>query len=312
MSGEIIIPEIVTDPNQLVSIQKNSIQSVFVKAQGLIDIVNTLRTYVMAEAPKSVATASDRAKVASWAYKVSQSKVFLDKLGLDLVTDLKALPKAIDENRKRMRDAMDALRDEVRKDLDAWEAEQAEVEARLKAEAETRETLAQIERDHEFGLLLNAEFDRQVAETLATEEQARKDREAKIASEAREAERIKSEAAVRDAQEALVRAESERTASEQRAKDAEAREAQERAASAEREAKARTEAEATEKARAASVIKAEDDARVARESDKEHRRKFNGEAVASLVEFCSLNEDQARSIIIAIIEKKISHISISY
>lgn len=51
------------------------------------------------------------------AHKVARSKTYIDNAGKDLVAELKALPKQIDESRRIVRERLDALKDEVRRPL---------------------------------------------------------------------------------------------------------------------------------------------------------------------------------------------------
>lgn len=109
------------------------------------------------------------------AHKVARSKTYIDNAGKDLVAELKALPKQIDESRRVVRERLDALKDEVRRPLTEWEAEQDRIKAEeamnaLHAEALAmneefdRQLAARIESDHEMALLMNDAFDREQAE----------------------------------------------------------------------------------------------------------------------------------------------------
>jgi len=69
-----------------------------------------------------VSTAKGRREIASMAAKVSKSKTYLDGLGKTLVSDWKTKAKAVDSERKKMRDTLDALKAEVRAPLTEWEA----------------------------------------------------------------------------------------------------------------------------------------------------------------------------------------------
>ena len=71
-----------------------------------------------------VTTRKGREQIASVAAKVARSKTYLDGLGKDYVAELKRLPGQVDAERKAMRDRLDALRDEIRAPLTAWEAEE--------------------------------------------------------------------------------------------------------------------------------------------------------------------------------------------
>jgi len=71
-----------------------------------------------------VSTRKGREQIASVAAKVARSKTYLDGLGKEYVAELKRLPAQVDAERKAMRDLLDALRDEIRAPLTAWEAEE--------------------------------------------------------------------------------------------------------------------------------------------------------------------------------------------
>lgn len=73
-----------------------------------------------------------RDAIASLAYNVSKSKTFLDGEGKKLVDGIKKQAEGIDKARKKIRDRMDALRDEARKPLTEWEAAEEERQARDK------------------------------------------------------------------------------------------------------------------------------------------------------------------------------------
>lgn len=84
-------------------------------------------------------TAKGRKEIAAVAYKVAQSKTYLDGLGKDLVADWKAKAKAVDESRRRAREFLDGLKDRVRRPLTDWE------EAEAKRERTRAATLAKAE-----------------------------------------------------------------------------------------------------------------------------------------------------------------------
>jgi hypothetical protein len=68
-----------------------------------------------------VNTPSGRKDITSLAYKVAQSKTYLDGVGKDLVAEWKAKVAAVDTIRKQIRDHMDELKDEIRAPLEEWE-----------------------------------------------------------------------------------------------------------------------------------------------------------------------------------------------
>jgi len=76
-----------------------------------------------------VSTKRGRDEIASVAYKVARTKTALDDMGKSLVAEEKAKIAKIDAERKRIRDSLDSLKDEVRRPLDEWEqAEKLRIE----------------------------------------------------------------------------------------------------------------------------------------------------------------------------------------
>lgn len=72
----------------------------------------------------------------SLAYRVSRSKTLLDDTGKAIVDPMNEKIKAVNARRKLARDRLDALRDEVRKPVDAWEKKEAERIETIKARLE--------------------------------------------------------------------------------------------------------------------------------------------------------------------------------
>jgi hypothetical protein len=146
-------------------------------------------------------------------------------------------------------------------------------------------------------------------------ERERLDREARIAQEAADkAKREAEQAAQREA----MRVEQERIEAERKAADAiraqelalesakrETAEANERAAKAEQEAKAKAERDLAAK-QAAERAEAEK-----REANKKHQAKVNNEAMICLVA-AGLSEDAAKLAVVAIAQRKVQHVTISY
>ena len=112
----------------LVVIEPATALSVFTEQSRIDPILATIKK-IVAEFVPDTSTAKGRAEIASIAHKVARSKTYLDAVGKDLVDQYKEIPKKIDANRKRIRDELDALKDEVRKPLTEWEeAEKARVQ----------------------------------------------------------------------------------------------------------------------------------------------------------------------------------------
>lgn len=328
----------------LVVIEKNNAMAVFTNNDQLDPLIEAIEKEARSLVP-DVTTKKGRDAIASMAHKVARSKTYIDNAGKDLVAELKALPKKIDESRRIARERLDALKDEVRRPLTEWEAEQERIaaekaaeEERLRIEAEEKSALEalkkQIESDHEMALLMNDAFDREQAEKKAEAERQRIAREEEIkrqaeekakreaaekaqreidAIAAREREAILAkERAEREQKEATEKAERDRIAAEQKAKadkqaaiDAERRKAQEEADRIRREAEQREQARLAEEKR-----KADEQAR--READVKHRKAVGTDIVKALLAKTSLTRDQAIEVLTAIKDGNIPHTGISY
>lgn len=114
--------------NQLVVVQKENALQLFTTEKGLDPILMGVRKLIDEFKP-DVSTKKGRDAIASIAHSVAKSKTYLDGIGKELVDKLKEQPKLVDAERKRIRDTLDAWKDEVRKPLTDWEeAEKARVD----------------------------------------------------------------------------------------------------------------------------------------------------------------------------------------
>ncbi|HDS8277825.1 TPA: hypothetical protein QHV31_000409 [Klebsiella variicola] len=317
----------------LVVIEKKNAMAVFTNNDQLDPLIEAIEKEARSLVP-DVTTKKGRDAIASMAHKVARSKTYIDNAGKDLVAELKALPKQIDESRRVVRERLDALKDEVRRPLTEWEAEQERIKAEeamnvLHAEALAmneefdRQLAARIESDHEMALLMNDAFDREQADKAAEAERQRIAHEEEIkrlaaAAAAREveqrAQREREEAAHREAvlKAQAEQAERDRIAAEQKAEadkqaaiEAERRKAQEEADRIRREAEQREQARLAEEKR-----KADEQAR--READVKHRKAVGVEVVKALMANTSLTWDQAIEVLTAVKDGRIPHTGISY
>lgn len=317
----------------LVVIEKKNAMAVFTNNDQLDPLIEAIEKEARSLVP-DVTTKKGRDAIASMAHKVARSKTYIDNAGKDLVAELKALPKQIDESRRVVRERLDALKDEVRRPLTEWEAEQERIKAEeamnaLHAEALAmneefdRQLAARIESDHEMALLMNDAFDREQADKAAEAERQRIAHEEEIkrmaaAAAAREveqrAQREREEAAHREAvlKAQAEQAERDRIAAEQKAEadkkaavEAERRKAQEEADRIRREAELREQARLAEEKR-----KADEQAR--READVKHRKAVGVEVVKALMANTSLTRDQAIEVLTAVKDGRIPHTGISY
>lgn len=317
----------------LVVIEKKNAMAVFTNNDQLDPLIEAIEKEARSLVP-DVTTKKGRDAIASMAHKVARSKTYIDNAGKDLVAELKALPKQIDESRRVVRERLDALKDEVRRPLTEWEAEQERikaeeamnalhVEALAMNEEFNRQLAARIESDHEMALLMNDAFDREQADKAAEAERQRIAHEEEIkrlaeekakreaaekaqreidAAAAREREAILAkERAEREQREAAERAEREKQA----AVEAERRKAQEEADRIRREAEQRELARLAEDKR-----KADEQAR--READVKHRKAVGTEIVKALMANTSLTRDQAIEVLTAVKDGRIPHTGISY
>lgn len=109
------IAELIELPPQETALQ------VYQQPNGLDPYIERIRVEVMGHVP-DLTTRKGREAIAGLAFKVRKAKTKLDGLGKDLVDGLKEIPKKIDAERKRARETLDALADEVRRPLTDWEA----------------------------------------------------------------------------------------------------------------------------------------------------------------------------------------------
>ncbi|VFS57454.1 Uncharacterised protein [Raoultella planticola] len=129
----------------LVVIEKSNAMAIFTSNDQLDPLIEAIEKEARSLVP-DVTTKKGRDAIASMAHKVARSKTYIDNAGKDLVAELKALPKQIDESRRVARERLDALKDEVRRPLTEWEAEQARIAEEKAAEEERRRIEAEQQR----------------------------------------------------------------------------------------------------------------------------------------------------------------------
>lgn len=303
-----------SEVTDLVVIEKQNAMAVFTTKEQLDPIIEAIEKEARSLVP-DVSTRKGRDAIASMAHKVARSKTYIDNAGKDLVAELKALPKQIDESRRIVRERLEALKDEVRRPLTEWEAEQERIKAEeamnaLHAEALEmnikfdQELAAKFEADHEMALLMNKDFDRDREEQRRLAEQAQREHEERIKREAAEQARREAEAKHKAEIEAAARraelAERQRVEAEQRAK----REKEEAVAAERRRQEEEKAARLAEEQR-----KAEEETR--RAADKEHRRTVNRRVIADLIAQ-GIPEEFAQKSLLAIAGGKVQDAHIKY
>ncbi|MCL8128763.1 MAG: hypothetical protein E7I85_17970 [Enterobacter sp.] len=310
-----------SEVTDLVVIEKQNAMAVFTTKEQLDPIIEAIEKEARSLVP-DVSTRKGRDAIASMAHKVARSKTYIDNAGKDLVAELKALPKQIDESRRIVRERLDALKDEVRRPLTEWEAEQERIKAEeamntLHAEALVMneefdsQLAARIEADHEMALLMNDKFDRDREEQRRQAEQAQREHEERIKREAAEQARRDAEAKHKAEIEAAARREAEEKAraelAERQRVEAEQRARREKEEAVAAERRRQEEAEASRLAE--EQRKAEEEAR--RAADKEHRRTVNRRVYEDLIAQ-GIPEEFAQKAVLAIAGGKVQDAHIKY
>jgi len=122
---------------------------VFTESTVIDSLLDKIKAQARGLVP-DLSTKKSRQEIASMAYKVSQSKTMIDNAGKELVKGWKQKAKQVDIARKKTREALDSLRDEVRQPLTEWE--EAEKERKLQNEKDLAYSLAWDEAHKEHDL----------------------------------------------------------------------------------------------------------------------------------------------------------------
>ena len=109
----------VTHKENLLSFFRNS-----ANLDGLYNVVQAKARALVAD----VTTKEGVSQIKSTARQIASIKKRVDDIGKDVVAELKDLPKQIDANRKKWREDMEALQDEIRRPVTEIEERQAEIE----------------------------------------------------------------------------------------------------------------------------------------------------------------------------------------
>ncbi|HEI6956691.1 TPA: hypothetical protein SK294_001934 [Yersinia enterocolitica] len=308
----------------VIDIKPESYPTLYV-TNGLDKYLNQIRQAVN-EVP-DVTTAKGRARIASLAASASRSKTAIEKPGREYLRHLKEQPKIIEAELRRFVIECDEIRDETRRPLTEWEAEQERLKQEAEAKKKAEELAAEIEVAHEMALLMNDAFDRDAKAKADEVERLRKAHEEFIAQQAAEkAKREVEEKAKRDI-EAAEQREREAKLAQERAEQKAEQDKKDAAAKAERE---KQEAIAAEKLKAQQEAervqreaKQKEDARLAEEkrvadesaaraANEAHRKTVGTAVVNGLIEHAGLTREQAIATLCAIKDSKIPHTNIHY
>ncbi|MDH4541036.1 hypothetical protein [Sulfitobacter faviae] len=203
--------------------------AMFAKPDQVDDVISLIEAEARSHAP-DLSTAKGRKAIASLAHTVARSKTTLDAAGKSLTDDARKQIAVVDAERRKIRERLDALKTEVRKPLDDWEAAEEERVGRLKAALQsltpapvqmldTETITAEIDRIKAIAIDDSWAEYQEIADTkkehaltdLTQWHEAAKVRE----DQAAELARLRAEAeerARKDAQEAAAKAEAERQA----------------------------------------------------------------------------------------------------
>lgn len=335
----------------LLEIDEESALSLYTKDKGLDAILDQIKAEVSRQMPSSedMSKKKNRDAIASLAHKVARSKTYLDELGKKLTEDWAKKKKTVDSERKRVREALDALKEEVRKPLTDFEnAEKARVQRhkdtiealKLLPISETGEELELSEMKDRLARAKATQIDdsceefagdyakakdgaiTQLEAMIVAKEQWIKDQqelERLRAEEEARAQKERDERLLREAQERAQREAEEKAAREKMESDRrelELKLAAERAEREKQEAIRRAEEaeqRAKEKAeREAREAKEREEAeRKAREADKAHKASINRQALEKFMEK-GLTEEQGKDIIRWIASGDIPNVTINY
>ena len=190
----------------------------------------------------------------------------------------------------------------------AIESEQAQERLKALEEAEAKRLSEQVDNDHEFGLMMNEKFDRDLVEHMRLEKIAEKER-----FDASEKERIANEKRIAD--EAVKQAKIDADNAAKKAKE-DARIAAEKAEADKIAAVAKAQAEAERKAKEAESQRIADELAAKKEADKKaankaHQSKVMKAAKESIIEF-GLEEAFAKELVLAIAKGKITNVKMEF
>lgn len=299
---------------------------------GLAGYLEQIRE--MAKEVPDVTTKKGRDRIGSLARMVGSSKTAIEKPGREYLKRLKEAVKPAEEELRIFTRECDAIRDDILKPREEWEAEQERIKAEEAARIKADEDRKKFESDHEIALLMNDAFDRELAEKKAeaerqriaheeelkrqAAEQAKREAEEKAAAELAAAKKREEDAIAARAQAELLakqaqdRAEQEAKEAAEKAErekreaiEAEKRKAQEEADRIKREAEAKEAARLAEEKRIA-------DEKAKREADVKHRKAVGTDIVNALTANTSISRDQAIEVLKALMDGLVPRTQINY
>lgn len=330
--------------NELLVIEKLELVPFFTKGDNLDDTLAKIKAEAMAHVP-DVSTLKGRNAIKKNVTMVTKSKTYLENQGKDLAAEYKAIPKAIDANRKKTKDFLTALQEEIREPLTAWEAIDKAEKDQIK---DTEVFLIEYEETHQQALNENELIDLRAKQAEADRQAEIKAAEEKAAADAKEIAEAAAAELVAQAERDKIAAEQREIATKQAAIDAENKAAKDAIDAKAREDEAKQAAknaewlayiaeaysindrmnakkqadfeaaQAAEDARLSQIQQQENDQ--LREDQEQRQREENKRFVGGiktkvmndLVTHCGLSQDVAKQVVIAMAKGQIRNAKIIY
>lgn len=332
---------------EIQAIEQNAIAAAFANQGGTKNLFERIKSEACSLV-FDMENKDDRDALKSFAYGLARTKTTVDNYGKELVSGIKAQAAVIDADRKFWRDSMEALQEEIRAPLTAFENAKKERIAKFEGDIEEIKRIGLSAANYDAANLKAAiadleskalesfeEYEEQAKlakfETLETLRKALIARE-KYEAEQAELERLRiaeqqrlqrereeqiaREAAENARAEAERKAQAERDQAERAAKEAEQREARLKAEKDAAELRAAQAAETERKrieAEQFAKAEAERKAEEARLANVEYMRSINSEAVKALCfAVPGLTEDMAKDVVRAIAKNAVPNVTIKY
>ena len=307
----------------IIELPKSNAIQVFTEPGGIDPYLQKIREEALSHVP-DLSTKASRAAIASISAKVARSKTYLEDAGKQLCdaerAKIDATLSAVMASRKRIKEELDALRDEVRKPLTEWENAEAERKGRIETRIEAMKRLPEIGSDaaaieKHLKRLEATEINESFGEYTAEAAIART--HAIHACKSRLEAQIKIEQDLKELEELRIK----QAEQSQKDRDAEiARKAAENAKlKAEREAKEKIDeanrllAESLEREKLEKEKKQKADAEEnTRMADAEYRQRVIEEAIDSMIVQCKVDRIYVAEVIELIVQGKIKNIFIKF
>lgn len=253
-----------------------------------------------------ISTSTGRKETASLAYKIAKFKTRLDGMGKELTSEWKEKAKLVDNNRKHLRDELDALKALARKPLTDWENAELARKAAHGHGIKELTYLMEIEDATSESISVSLEAAKSTAMGEQWEEFAA------------EAARVKDEVVtfLEAALEKMLKAEAEAVELDRLRKEEAARQQEARDEAIRVEAADKARADEQRKVRVADQLtkdlaRQEEDKRLRREANKSNLTRKNNAAIKSIVA-CGISEADATTVVTAIAAGQIKNVSITY